>query len=792
MARKRRGISLILILAAVLAPVICGQTRLTLEEASARRAPTYAPAHDGEQAIVEGVVAARFIKVAGYCHLLIEDAAGHGLTLEGTEAQLGGLQPGDVIEVQGTIANRAGLPVLQPAAIRVKENGAPPPARKVKVSELNAFQHVGTLVVVDSTVITIGDNAGGEVLLIGSPKEVPVRVFLPRDAWPGGIGLNRFSPGDHVSVAGFSSQYCPNPPYNRAFQVVIGDPSAIKLLERGWILPPELLASATLLVISLVAIWWMREHRMSEQRRRLRSMTGVAEEIISATTPGEISRRLVNSVPRILHAADVHLYLFNRHAQMLDRVPTFSNPEPFSVNIQSPIGKLSAAVALAFRNRTFLHIPDTRRSPILRDGHDEDLPRAILLVPMFAQQELLGILTILFTNKIRKPNGDEQAGIQHLSNQVATSLKLQEQQSIQEQLLRSEKMAAAGQLISGVAKELRGPLGTINRIANGLLTHNSHGLPELEMREIAYEAHRGSELVSRLVSFSTTEQTETKPLNVNFLVGSLMEFREPEWNTKGVQARDNLPQHPAIVLGNQSQLEQVMLNLLVHAEQSLVNAPVKSIAVSSRNLGRGVVITIDYSDRLQEAKTTDPFASNGAEGGLGLQVCQAILQGHGGEVRLLRDLPTGCRFEIELPLHQFAQPGIDSAQLRRRVAQQLTVLIVEPETSSARILLAILSERGHRGVPVISAEEAVEMVFRLHFDIVFCAIRLPGLNWVEFHEKIRHQIGAFVLMAEGHDPEISRAFKGSEGYILSKPLDEIEAQKLLATIEERQETLAQG
>jgi DNA-binding NarL/FixJ family response regulator len=83
-------------------------------------------------------------------------------------------------------------------------------------------------------------------------------------------------------------------------------------------------------------------------------------------------------------------------------------------------------------------------------------------------------------------------------------------------------------------------------------------------------------------------------------------------------------------------------------------------------------------------------------------------------------------------------------------------------------------------------------VFRLHFDIVFCAIRLPGLNWVEFHEKIRHQIGAFVLMAEGHDPEISRAFKGSEGYILSKPLDEIEAQKLLATIEERQETLAQG
>ena len=147
---------------------------------------------------------------------------------------------------------------------------------------------------------------------------------------------------------------------------------------------------------------------------------------------------------------------------------------------------------------------------------------------------------------------------------------------------------------------------------------------------------------------------------------------------------------------------------------------------------------------------------------------------------------------IKPPLHQFAQPSIDAAQPRRRVSQPLTVLIVEPEMSTARSLLSILSERGHRGVPVNSAEEAMEMVFRLHFDIVFCAIRLPGLNWVEFHEKVRRQIGAFVLMAEGQDPEISRAFKGSEGYILSKPLDETEAQKLLATIEERQETLAQG
>jgi CheY-like chemotaxis protein len=107
-----------------------------------------------------------------------------------------------------------------------------------------------------------------------------------------------------------------------------------------------------------------------------------------------------------------------------------------------------------------------------------------------------------------------------------------------------------------------------------------------------------------------------------------------------------------------------------------------------------------------------------------------------------------------------------------------------------RKLLGMLSSRGHRVIPVSSAEEATEMAQRLRFDITFCSVRLPGLNWVEFFERIRRQIGAFVLLAEGHDSELSRAFKGGDGYLLSKPLDESETQKLLLTIEERHESVS--
>jgi signal transduction histidine kinase len=786
----RRLLNSLIVLAAASA-LTAAPAKLSLEQASSRREPSFAPNYEGQQIMVEGVVAARPIRLRDYSHLVIQDSAGHGLTLEGTDEMFAAVDPGDHIGAEGLLVNRAGLPVLQPKNIYTIGRVAPPPARRVNVSELNGFSRLGTLIVVESYVITTADNSGGDVILIGTSKEVPIRVFLPRDSRSNGIGLSRFAPGDRVSVIGFGSQYCPVPPHNRSFQILIGDAAAVQLLDRGWIIPPEGLLLALIAVSLALGLWWIRERSMSDQRRRLRAMTTLSEDAISATSPTDISKKLHDVLPKTLKAMDVCLYLYNRSTNTLDRVPTASDPEPRSLSIDAPAGQFASALALSFRNRTLLHVPDTRKSPILQGEPDEDLPKAVLFVPMFAQRDLLGMMVIKYAMKVRSTSADEQVSLQHLANQIATSLKLQEQHSMREQLLRSEKMAAAGQLISGVANELRRPLDAIDRLASRILTVRPATLPEGDLREISFEAHRGSEIVRRLVSFVDPEQTETKPLNVNGLLSSLMEFREREWNLKGLQARDNLPEGSLSVLGNQSQLEQVMLNLLVHAEQSLVESPVKTIAVSSRVIGRHVRIVIDYSDHTQVAEQGDPFEDQPSGSDLGLQVCRAIIQGHGGEIRLLRNLASGARFEVELPLHQYSQRGLaDTIDNSRRAGHSLTILIVEPDSPTQRALLGILSARGHRVVPVLSAEEAIEMAQRLRFDITFCSVRLPGMNWVEFFDRIRRLIGAFVLLAEGHDPEVSRAFKGSEGYLLSKPLDEMETQRLLVTIEERNESLS--
>jgi CheY-like chemotaxis protein len=69
--------------------------------------------------------------------------------------------------------------------------------------------------------------------------------------------------------------------------------------------------------------------------------------------------------------------------------------------------------------------------------------------------------------------------------------------------------------------------------------------------------------------------------------------------------------------------------------------------------------------------------------------------------------------------------------------------------------------------------------------MAICDVRLPGLNWVEFFERVRHQVGGFVLVTDGVDTDLARAFQGGEGFVLSKPIDEAEVARICRTVEER-------
>ena len=196
-----------------------------------------------------------------------------------------------------------------------------------------------------------------------------------------------------------------------------------------------------------------------------------------------------------------------------------------------------------------------------------------------------------------------------------------------------------------------------------------------------------------------------------------------------------------------------------------------------------MLISINFSTPEVEG-ATDPFYGEAAdpETAKGLLFARCIFNSHGGEVKFLRSGERQARFDVEMPA--VVSPIGVKTEIKA-VARKWTTLVVEPDGSVQRKLLTLLSACGHRVVPVSCAEEAIDLLERLSFDLAFCSVRLPGRSWIDFYEKVRHRLDCFVLVTEGTDEGLSRVFEGSEGHLLRKPIDDRELEQLLARIENR-------
>ncbi len=761
--------------------VAASQTPMPLEQVTARRGPNYVPAKEGETVAVEGIVSAAPVQFLIFSHLAIQDDAGHGLVLEGSPQQFAGFQAGERVMAQGTVSRRAGLPVLLPTRIKTIVHGPAPAPRRLSPADLQSFEHLGVLVVTEGRIADKGENAGGEYLLIGDQQR-PLKVFLPLvRPRSGRARLARFEVGDKVRVTGIATQSFPFPPYNRGFEVLIADDDAIVTLAKRWLISPDLFALCLCalgfaLGFALVA-WWMRERRMAAQRNLVRTFYSLGEEMTSVGPPADIVKRLNTVVPAALGISGVHLYLYNRATRALDLVEDGTGATPFSLPVYTEEGSLPLGAAASFRNQALLTIADTWRSPFFPDGRSGRLPRSVMFVPMFAETEVPGILEFYDAKPMHRFGADEKVLAQHLANQIGLALRLLNEKSIREQLFRSEKLAAVGQLISGVATELKGPLETISELADAAVTTPVTAWEDL--RAISGEAKKASDLVSRLVSFMQPERVEAKRIELNSLLRSLIDFRRSEWEARGFEVRDMLCPNPVYVLGSQGQLERVFLDLLIQAEQSLIEVPDKMLTIGTSVLARRVLVEIGYTVNPLKA----PLPEVNAEALIGVPgegLSRGIVRSHGGEIRLVRSANGECRLEVEIPLAPARLAAEDESG-----ARLFTCLVVEPDANSREELVRLLTNRGCRVIPAAGAEEGMELVQRLRFDVVFCSIGLPGLNWVEFSEGIRSQIGAFTLLTEAFDFELSRGLLSAETYVLTKPFSDAELDQVLTAIESR-------
>ncbi|MDQ2666143.1 MAG: PAS domain S-box protein [Gemmatimonadota bacterium] len=316
-----------------------------------------------------------------------------------------------------------------------------------------------------------------------------------------------------------------------------------------------------------------------------------------------------------------------------------------------------------------------------------------------------------------------------------------DEQRLAEQLLQQEKLVAVGQLVSGVAHELNNPLAGVMAFAQILLSGPA-GLDDdarLAAETIHQEAKRAAKIVSSLLTFARQQPAERRATQLNEIVTDTLELRRYATRTAGVQVTTDLDVTLPITWADPFQLQQVVLNLLVNAEQALAEVNGERRIVIRTALTRGgseILLSISDNGPGIDSERIDrifnPFFTTKPVGqgtGLGLSISDGIVHEHGGRIRV-ESVPTkGASFFVELPLvppspetlaREVAPP--EPAPGRRRI------LVVDDEPAMRAAISAFLRSLGHEVQIAASGTAARAFLETNEYDAVLLDLRMPGLG----------------------------------------------------------------
>jgi two-component system NtrC family sensor kinase len=323
------------------------------------------------------------------------------------------------------------------------------------------------------------------------------------------------------------------------------------------------------------------------------------------------------------------------------------------------------------------------------------------------------------------------------------------QRQIQSKLLQTEKMAALGQLVSGIAHELNNPLTSIMGYAQLLL---GRGAPEAhsgEAKMIFDEAERARRIVKNLLFFARKAEPERTRVDVNEIVERTVTLRGYELKIENIAvATDLAPDLPA-TLADPFQLQQVVLNLLVNAEQAILEGRGHGrIEIRTRKMSESrlaIEVSDDGPGIPAEIATRifDPFFTTKAPGvgtGLGLSIVYGIVEQHGGEVAFENLRSGGVKFTAEFPI--LAIPAVAAgatAEVPARLPAQpsaVSVLVIEDEPTVAQLIADVLREEGHQVEAVLDSQEGLTRIARQRYDLIICDLRMPRLDGPAFYDTL--------------------------------------------------------
>ncbi len=363
-------------------------------------------------------------------------------------------------------------------------------------------------------------------------------------------------------------------------------------------------------------------------------------------------------------------------------------------------------------------------------------------------------------------------------------------------LHQADKMSAMGSLLAGVAHELNNPLAVL--VGQALMMEEAlTDAPEQRDRagRIRAAAERCGRIVKTFLAMARQRPSVRSRVDLVQVIEAVLDLTAYGIRSSDIRVERDFAPDPPQLWADQDQLSQLVLNLVINAQQALQDSsgprrlrigvrPVVGDGLLLEVADNGHGVPAELRERIFEPFFTTKPAGVGT--GIGLALCQSIVLTHGGRIELDRAAEGGALFRVWLPPGDIPSVTAADTVLEVRFAEPAgrRILVVDDEPEIGELLCDILSEAGHSVRLAGSGREALERLTEQSFDLILSDLRMPDLDglalhrallkhWPPLHERLIFVTGDILGGTESVDLR-------SVAPVLEKPFKPDEVRRLVA------------
>jgi signal transduction histidine kinase len=420
--------------------------------------------------------------------------------------------------------------------------------------------------------------------------------------------------------------------------------------------------------------------------------------------------------------------------------------------------------------------------------------------PMLVGQEVAGILEF-YANTPLAPDLPLCEALAPIGTQLGRVIEreraVEELQHKQEALRQREKLAAMGSLLASVAHELNNPLAVIMLQADLLREEAAVGAVAEHVEEIAQAATRCERLVRNFLTLSRQHPPERVVVDLNALITHTLELLEPAFRVDEVAVDLCLDATLPSIRADADQIQQVLVNLITNAYQALREVqPPRQVTLTTRCDAARTRITLEVVDTgpgmppALQARIFEPFFTTKPPGvgtGLGLSLCQGIIEGHDGTIRVTSQPGQGTVFRVELPVGEtLAATSSVLEEERYQSVRGQTILIVDDEPSMVRGLTWLLRRDGYSVDTAPDGRTALARLQERVYDVILSDLRMPDLDGSDLYHALEQypklQQRFVFVSGDTVSPETMAFFEQTGVHWLTKPFRASEVRRTIQQV----------